>query len=107
MASLRKCDLFINGKVVKPSGRKYFTRENPATEAPFAQIAESSSRDVDRAVKAARKSFTSWSKVPPQERSKVILNIAEILNKTESAIKMKIKRAKHKSQLVYKQFYKD
>ncbi len=34
-----------------------------------------------------------------------IKEIAVILNKTESAIKMKIKRAKHKAQLVYKDLF--
>ena len=34
-----------------------------------------------------------------------IKDIAFILNKTESAIKMKIKRAKHKAQVVYKKMY--
>lgn len=36
-----------------------------------------------------------------------IKEIAVALNKSESAIKMKIKRAKHKSQLVYKKLFKD
>lgn len=36
-----------------------------------------------------------------------IKEIAAALGKTESAIKMKIKRAKHKSQQVYKSLYKD
>lgn len=36
-----------------------------------------------------------------------IKEIAVALEKTESAIKMKIKRAKHKSQQVYKSLYKD
>ncbi|MCB0519627.1 MAG: sigma-70 family RNA polymerase sigma factor [Lewinellaceae bacterium] len=34
-----------------------------------------------------------------------IKEIAAILDKTESAVKMKIKRAKHKAQLVYKKLY--
>jgi RNA polymerase sigma-70 factor (ECF subfamily) len=34
-----------------------------------------------------------------------IRKIAEILDKTENAIKMKIKRAKHKAKLVYSQLY--
>ncbi|RMG80481.1 MAG: sigma-70 family RNA polymerase sigma factor, partial [Bacteroidetes bacterium] len=34
-----------------------------------------------------------------------IKEIAAILNKTESAIKMKIKRAKHKAQRIYKELY--
>jgi len=34
-----------------------------------------------------------------------IKEIAEILDKTESAIKMKIKRAKHKTQKVYRDIF--
>jgi len=36
-----------------------------------------------------------------------IKEIAEILEKSESAIKMKIKRAKHKAQKTYKDIFKD
>ena len=86
MASLRKCNLFINGKVVKPTGGNYFVRENPATEKDFAQIAESSKKDVDKAVSAAKKSFTTWSKVTPSDRAKVLLNIAAVLGKNQKSL---------------------
>lgn len=36
-----------------------------------------------------------------------IKEIADMLQKTESAIKMKIKRAKHKAQMVYEELYPD
>ena len=88
MATLRTCNLFINGKVVKPSGGKYFIRENPATERGFAKIAESSKKDVDKAVKAARKAFTAWSKVPPTERAKLLLKIADILSKNQKNLSL-------------------
>ena len=86
MASLRKCNLFINGKVVKPTGGNYFVRENPATEKDFAQIAESTKKDVDKAVSAAKKSFTTWSKVTPSDRAKVLLNIAAVLGKNQKSL---------------------
>lgn len=86
MASLRKCNLFINGRVVKPTGSNYFVRENPATEKDFAQIAESSKKDVDKAVSAAKKSFTTWSKVTPSDRAKVLLNIAAVLGKNQKSL---------------------
>ncbi|NIP38057.1 MAG: aldehyde dehydrogenase [Candidatus Dadabacteria bacterium] len=86
MARLRQCNLFINGREVKPSSRNYFIRENPATEKDFAQIAESNAKDVDRAVGAARKAFGVWSKVPPAERVKILLNIADILAKNQKQL---------------------
>ena len=86
MPPLRQCNLFINGKEVKPSSRKYFIRENPATEKDFAQIAESNAKDVDRAVSAARKAFGVWSKVPASERAKMLLKIAGVLAKNQKQL---------------------
>ena len=86
MARLRQCNLFINGREVKPSSRKYFVRENPATEMEFAQIAEGNAKDVDRAVAAARKAFGAWSKVPAPERAKMVLKIAEVLGKNQKQL---------------------
>ena len=78
---LRKYGLFINGKEVGAKGGKTYIRENPATEEPFAQIAEAQKEDVDKAVKAASKAFEIWSKLPVSERVKYVRKIAEILEK--------------------------
>ena len=83
---LRKCDLFINGKIIKPNNGKYFIRENPATEKPFAKIAESNKKDVDKAVKAAKKSLISWSKIPASERAKYLLRISEQLKNNQEKL---------------------
>lgn len=83
---LRTCNPFINGKEHKPTGGNYFTRENPATEKPFAKIAESQAKDVDKAVKAARKAFEKWSKLPATERSKYLVKIAETLQKNQKKL---------------------
>ena len=85
---LRRCNLFINGKEVEPVNGKYFTRENPATEKNFAEIAESNKRDIDKAVKAAKKAFQKWSKIPPSERAKFLLKIAETLSKNQKNLAM-------------------
>ncbi len=85
-SKLRVCNSFINGKEHKPSGGNYFIRENPATEKPFAKIAESNKKDVDKAVKAARKAFGKWSKLPAFERSKYLLKIAETLQKNQKKL---------------------
>lgn len=76
---LLKCNLFIDGREEKPLSGKYFTRENPATEIPFAEIAEADKNDVDKAVKSAKKAFEKWSKVPATERAKFALKIADKL----------------------------
>ena len=73
-------DLFIGGKWVKPSSGKYFPTINPATEEKIAMIAEANEKDVDKAVKAARRAYTEvWSKMPAKERAKYIYRIARLI----------------------------
>lgn len=72
-------DLFIGGKFVKPESGKYFDTVNPATGKVIAKVAEAGEVDVDKAVKAARKAFGPWSKLPASERGKYIYRIARII----------------------------
>ncbi len=72
-------DLFIDGKFVKPNSKKYFDTTNPATEQKIAEVAEADEKDVDKAVKAARKAFDKWSKIPAKERGKYIYRIARLI----------------------------
>lgn len=83
---IRKYGLFINGKEVNAKGGKTYIRENPATEEPFAEIAEAQKSDIDKAVKAASRAFEKWSKVPVSERVKYVHKIAEILEKNREKI---------------------
>ncbi len=76
----KRYDLFIGGQFVKPSGGKYFPSINPASEETLAEVAEASPKDVDRAVKAARKAYEDvWSKMKPAERGKYIFRIARLI----------------------------
>jgi aldehyde dehydrogenase (NAD+) len=73
-------ELFINGKFEAPSSKKYFKTINPATEETIAEVAEANEKDVDKAVKAARKAYDNvWSKMPAKERAKYIYRIARLL----------------------------
>jgi aldehyde dehydrogenase (NAD+) len=76
----KKYNLFIDGKWVAPSSKKYFETINPATEEVLAEIAYANEKDVDLAVKAARKAYTNvWSKMPTSERAKYIYRIARLM----------------------------
>ncbi len=71
--------LFISGKFTQP-GRNRFDSINPATEKKIASITQSSAKDVDRAVKAARKAYNStWSKMAAEERAKYLFRIARMI----------------------------
>jgi acyl-CoA reductase-like NAD-dependent aldehyde dehydrogenase len=70
--------LFIDGDFVDGHGTA-FKSVNPATEETLAEIAEADEADVDRAVKAARRAFRGWSRMPGKERSKYLFRIARII----------------------------
>lgn len=73
-------DLFIGGKWVKPNSGKYFDTINPANKKKLAEVAHADERDVDKAVKAARKAYdTVWSKISAAERAKYIYRIARLM----------------------------
>jgi aldehyde dehydrogenase (NAD+) len=76
----KRYQLFINGKFVAPTSGKYFASINPATEEKLAEIAEANARDVDLAVKSARKAYkNTWSKMPGRERGKFLFRIARLI----------------------------
>ena len=69
---------FIGGKFV--AGSKHFPTINPATEEVLSQISLAGKADVDAAVKAARKAYTTtWSKMSGKERGKYLFRIARIM----------------------------
>ena len=75
-----KYSLFINGKFVAPSSKKYFDTINPSTEKKIASIADANAADVNLAVKAARTAYDkTWSKMPAAERGKYLYRIARII----------------------------
>src|SRR5436190_6457318 len=72
--------LFINGRFVPPKSGDYFDSINPATEEELAEIGCANEKDVDRAVKAARRAYNNvWSKMPGRERGKYLYRIARLI----------------------------
>ncbi|MEN9304371.1 MAG: hypothetical protein RL264_2800 [Bacteroidota bacterium] len=72
--------LFIDGKWIEPNSGKYFQSINPATEEVLAEVAWANEKDVDLAVKAARKAYKNvWSKLSGAERGKYIYRIARLM----------------------------
>ena len=72
-------DLFIGGKFVKTKSGSTYKTINPATEEVLAEIIEASQKDVDEAVKSARKAYKTWSKLSGSERGKYLYRIARII----------------------------
>ncbi|HVY48989.1 MAG TPA: aldehyde dehydrogenase family protein [Minicystis sp.] len=73
-------ELFIGGKWVQPSSKKYFDTVSPSTEEKLAEVAEADAKDVDAAVAAARNAYEKyWSKLRPIERGKYVYRISRAI----------------------------
>jgi aminomuconate-semialdehyde/2-hydroxymuconate-6-semialdehyde dehydrogenase len=72
---------FIDGQFVEPIGGKYIDNIEPATGKPYSKVADSDGRDVDLAVAAAEKAFTDWSKTPATDKSRILLRIADLIER--------------------------
>ena len=72
---------FIDGRFVEPIGGKYLDNIEPATGKPNSQVPNSNAHDVDLAVAAGEKAFRNWSKTPANDRSCVLLRIADLIER--------------------------
>lgn len=71
---------YIDGKWVEGVEKKKFDVINPSTEEVICQVHEATEKDVDVAVAAARKAFEGpWKKVTPNERGRLLLKLADLL----------------------------
>jgi phenylacetaldehyde dehydrogenase len=71
--------LYIDGKFVSAKSGKTFPVFNPATGGVLANVAEGDVADIDAAVVAARRAFTtgSWPAMSPSERSRLLYKLAD------------------------------
>ncbi|GAB1606851.1 uncharacterized protein LOC115222823 [Argonauta hians] len=77
---------FIDGAWVKPEGRKTLNSTNPSTGEVLATTLQGDQDDVEAAVKAARKAFTSWSTLPPHTRARHLYSIARTIQKHQKLL---------------------
>ncbi|MHA4818057.1 aldehyde dehydrogenase family protein [Streptomyces aculeolatus] len=71
--------LFVDGEFTEAADGKVFKSVAPATEEVLSEVARAGEADVERAVAAARRAFTSWSALPGAERGKYLFRIARII----------------------------
>ena len=83
---MRRLSNFIGGESVAPQSGQYAEIVNPATGEAFAEMPVSNAADVDAAVAAAAKAFQSWKRTTPSQRSKMLLDIADILEANVAAL---------------------
>lgn len=70
---------YIAGEFVPPVSGRHLDNLEPATGLCYSEVPDSDSADIDLAVAAAEKAFPTWADAPPEERSKWLRRIAELI----------------------------
>ncbi len=87
MTNLKKYKMFIGGEWVESDTKKSFKTLNPENNEAWAEVPQSSTKDVDKAVQAAQKAFEGkWPKLFPRERAKYLKAIAEQLRENSEIL---------------------
>ena len=68
---------YINGELSPPNSGKFIDNYNPSTGEVYSQLPDSDSKDVDKAVIAAKEAFPVWKGLSKEERSKFLLCLAD------------------------------
>lgn len=73
--------LFIDGKFVDAIDGGRFITFNPATGKPITEMVRGNEKDIDLAVKAARRAFKSgvWSRMAPRDRMDVLYRVVKLM----------------------------
>lgn len=80
--------LFIGGKWVDGKEGKTFDAYNPANGERLATCVDAGKEDVNAAVDAAWKAFESWKNVSVQDRSRMLLKIADLIDENREKLAM-------------------
>ena len=81
---MKKILNYIDGSYCEPSSQDWLDNYNPSKGEVYSKIASSSSIDVDKAYLAAKKAFPSWSNTTIDERSAILLKIANLIYASRS-----------------------
>lgn len=76
----------INGELVDPISGAHLDNIEPATGKVYSHVPDSDERDVEHAVEAAERAFPQWSRTPASERSRLMLRIAEMIDRDLDAL---------------------
>ena len=72
---------YINGAYVEPLSKKWLDNYNPSNGEVYSQLANSNAEDVETAYQAATDAFRTWSDTTIDERSRILLKIADLIEK--------------------------
>jgi aminomuconate-semialdehyde/2-hydroxymuconate-6-semialdehyde dehydrogenase len=93
---MKKILNYIAGKLQAPTNNAFLDNVQPATGRVYSLLPDSDHQDVQLAVEAAEKAFPSWSETPADQRSAILVRLADLilLNKEKLAIAESIDNGK-------------
>lgn len=77
---------FIGGNFIGPLSGNFIDNINPATGSVYGQVPDSNSKDIDAAVKSAKKAFPTWSIMPVEKRFEILNKIASLIDENLEAL---------------------
>jgi aminomuconate-semialdehyde/2-hydroxymuconate-6-semialdehyde dehydrogenase len=77
---------FIGGNFIGPLSGNFIDNINPATGEMYGQIPDSNSKDIDVAVKAAKKAFPAWAVLPVEKKFIILNKIAELIDENAEVL---------------------
>ncbi len=78
---------YIDGKWVEVRSGKTFENRNPANHNDIIGLFPASGADdVDEAIRAAKKAFPKWSRVPAPKRGEILYRVGELLARHKEEI---------------------
>jgi betaine-aldehyde dehydrogenase len=78
--------MLVGGKQVDSSDGRFIEIENPSNRTVMAMVPRATDADVDAAVRAAAAAFEQWKLVPPRDRGRMLLKIADAVEAEVEAI---------------------
>ena len=78
--------MLVDGKWEPSADGRFIAIENPARRQAIAEVPRAGAADVDRAVRAAARAFASWKNVPPRERGRALMKIADAMEAESEAL---------------------
>jgi (Z)-2-((N-methylformamido)methylene)-5-hydroxybutyrolactone dehydrogenase len=84
---LTEFPLYIDGQFVGSANGETYESEDPYACCSWARVADATTEDVDRAVRAARRALSGeWGKMPGAERARLMLRLADLVERDARAL---------------------
>lgn len=86
--SLPRQKMFIDGEWTEPASGEYFESFDPYTAKPWTLVPRGNAEDVDRAVQAAQRAFTSgdWPRMHASQRGQLLRKLGDLIARDAEAL---------------------